>query len=128
MAGAAATDGPRGVRVCLHCVLARALRAEADSLGLGGRRPILLAHTDSVLLPHVGAVLYRALRSLLQEAATAPGDAPVRLAVRALAGKSHVEVTATVGSGRAVRVLARAFPRHVEGTLERGFLEGLGRA
>jgi hypothetical protein len=104
-------------RTCLHCALARAVRAEADGLAVTLRR------SEPVLLPLPGQRIYRALRRLLR-AARAAGDGEVRLAVVDLPGTSHVDVMAVVPSPR-VRVLHCELPRHVDGTLSGGFAEAL---
>jgi hypothetical protein len=109
-------------RVCLHCALARALRAEAPSFTASGLE-IRLARSEPVFLPVSGAALYRALRRLLAAARAAAEHGPVKLAVLDLRGKSHVEVTATVAAAARVRVLACAFPQFVPSTLPRGFGE-----
>ena len=112
-------------RICLHCVLARALRAEAAALEARGVTPAL-GHSDPVQLPVSGVRTYRRLRRLLAEAGAKAETRLVKLAVIALDGKSYVEVTATVITGRRARVLRCEFPRQVPGTLGGGFLEGLG--
>jgi hypothetical protein len=111
-------------RVCLHCVLARALRAESARLHEAGIS-IVVGHTDAVLLPQLGSTLYRELRGLLHAAGEVATGGTLKLTVLALPGKSHVEVTAAVRTAERARVLKRAFARHVEGTLERGFPETL---
>jgi len=111
-------------RTCLHCALARALRAESSTLA---ERGVVLRfeRSEPVWLPASGMRLYRGVRRLLRQAAghAAPGAA--KLAVIDIAGKSHVEVTATVTVPGGSRVLGVAFPRHVPGALARGFTEGL---
>lgn len=109
-------------RTCLHCALARALRAEAPALAARGLSATL-GRSDPVWLPISGARLYRALRRLLRTAEAQADAPPVKLAVLDLPGKSHVEVTATVHVGHASRVLRCAFPRHAAGTLAFGFAE-----
>jgi len=109
------------MRTCLHCALARALRAE--TLAPGSLR-VHLGRSDPVWVPVPGQRVYRAIRALLREAGREADD--VKLAVVDLVGKSHVEVTAVArrpdGSSR---VFVRAFPRFAPGTLARGFAEAL---
>jgi len=109
-------------RSCLHCALARALGDEAAALEAAGLS-VTLGRSDPVWLPVRGAVLYRALRRLLRDARTDAARGAIRLTVVDLTGKSHVEVTAAVPSGRGARVLSRAFPRFELGLLGRGFAE-----
>src|SRR5262245_24330435 len=110
------------MRTCLHCALARALRAE--TLAPGSPLRVHLGRSDPVWLPVPGRQIYRGVRALLREARTEADD--VKLSVVDLAGKSHVEVTAVArhpdGSSR---VFVRAFPRFAPGTLARGFAEAL---
>jgi hypothetical protein len=109
-------------RSCLHCALARAVRAESGAFA--GRGLVLtFARSEPVWLPGSGMQLYRGVRRLLQEARTAAVGGGVKLSVVDLPGKSHVEVTATVATDRGSRVLACAFARHARGTLSRGFAE-----
>ena len=111
-------------RTCLHCALARALRAESAAFtarGLG----VSFTRSDPVWLPMEGGRLYRAIRRLVRDARGRADNGIVKLAVLDLSGKSHVEVTATVRLGRGAVVLACAFPRHLPGTLAGGFVEGL---
>lgn len=110
-------------RSCLHCALARALRSEADALAAQGLT-VTFTRSDPVWLPTSGARLYRGVRRLLREARAASTGPAVKLAVLDLAGKSHVEVIATVRTARGTRVLTCAFERHVSGTLAGGFAEG----
>lgn len=121
-----ATDATGAVaRACLHCALARALRAES-AVFTARRLEVRLSLVDPILLPARGARLYRALRRLLRGAAQI-ADAPgtLKVAVIALRGKSHVEVTATVPAGRGARVSSCAFPLFVPGALAGGFAEAL---
>ena len=107
-------------RICLHCVLARALRAEVQTLaGL----QVKLGPSAAVFLPGPGAMVYRRLRSLLREAAAHASGDRLKLSVLDLPGKSHVEVTATFATAIGARVLSRAFPLHDPATLARGFAE-----
>jgi hypothetical protein len=111
-------------RTCLHCALARALRAETATLAARG----LLLHferTEPVWLPVSGMRLYRGVRRLLRQAVVHGQPGTVKLVVLTLTGKSHVEVTATVPGPDGARVFAVAFPRYVPGTLARGFAEGI---
>jgi hypothetical protein len=114
-------------RTCVHCVLARALRAESAALSRAGLSATL-RRSEPVTLPHAGAGVYREIRALLREAASTATVGPIRLALLDLRGKWCVEVTATVQTGRRTRVFVRAFPRHAAGALDEGFLEGLAPA
>ncbi|HLK11118.1 MAG TPA: hypothetical protein VKW76_07040 [Candidatus Binatia bacterium] len=114
-------------RTCLHCVLARALRAEAPGLARA-RVEVIVRRSGPLLLPRPGGAIYRALRGLLREAGRLGAGGRVKVAVHDFVGKSHVEVAATVVAGGRVRLLGRAFARHAEGSLGGGFLEGLGGA
>ena len=109
-------------RVCLHCVLARALRAEAEILHERGLE-VKLGPSQAVFLPGSGSTTYRRLRSLLREAATQTNGDRLKLSVLDLPGKSHVEVTATFATALGARVLSRAFPLHDPAMLARGFAE-----
>jgi hypothetical protein len=111
-------------RSCLHCALARALRAESEAYRATGLT-LSFTRSDPVWLPAPGMRLYRAVRRLLQMARVRADGGGVKLAVVDLPGKSHVEVTATVPVGRGTRVLALSLPRHAPGTLARGFAETL---
>src|SRR2546429_3926923 len=63
-------------RSCLHCVLARVLRAEADALRERGLE-VRLGPSEAVLLPAAGAATYRTVRALLRAAiADAAGPPP----------------------------------------------------
>lgn len=110
---------------CLHCVLARALRAEGEALERRGVTAAL-GYSDPVQLPISGVRTYRRLRRLLAEAGAKAETRVMKLAVIALDSKSYVEVTAMVVTGGRARVLRCEFPRQVPGTLGGGFLEGLG--
>lgn len=109
-------------RSCLHCALARALRAEAAAFNASGL-DVRLSRSEPVFLPIAGGTLYRGLRRLLTAARTTAERSPVKLAVLDLVGKSHVEVTATVLCGRTSRVLSCAFPCSDPATLAGGFVE-----
>lgn len=109
-------------RVCLHCVLARALRAESRTLTERGLE-VKLGPSEAVFLPGSGAKTYRRLRSLLREAAAQASGDRLKLSVLDLPGKSHVEVTATFATALGARVLSRAFPLHDPAALARGFAE-----
>ncbi|MCW5893106.1 MAG: hypothetical protein KIT14_21535 [bacterium] len=111
-------------RTCLHCALARALRAEADALAAAGLA-IRLGRSEPVWLPASGQRLYRAIRRLLRTARLRAEHGPVKLAVVDLVGKPDVEVTAAVPVGCDARVLRVAFPRHVPAALPGGFAEGV---
>jgi hypothetical protein len=107
-------------RICLHCVLTRALKAEVQTLaGL----EVKLGPSAAVFLPGSGAMVYRRLRSLLREAAADVRGDRLKLSVLDLPGKSHVEVTATFATAIGARVLSRTFPLHDPATLARGFAE-----
>lgn len=105
-------------RTCVHCVIARVVRLEAA----GGE--IRVGHGPPVTLPHAGGAVFRAVRALVREARAA-GAGPIKLRILDMPGWSRVEVTASVRVGRNACVLTRAFARHVDGTLEGGFAEGL---
>jgi hypothetical protein len=109
-------------RSCLHCALARALGDESTALAAAGLT-VTLGRSDPVWLPVRGAVLYRGLRRLLRAAQAGATRGTLRLAVVDLTGKSHVEVTAAVPSGRGTRVLSHAFPRFDQSLLGHGFAE-----
>jgi len=112
-------------RACLHCALARALRAESAALARRGLE-VRLSVVDPILLPMRGARVYRALRRLLREAELAaqpPG--PLKVAIIMLRGKSHAEVTATFPVGRRAVIRSCAFPLFVPGALAGGFAEAL---
>jgi len=103
--------------------MARAVRAE--STGAANAGTISFVRSEPVWLPAPGMRLYRDLRRLLRQARAEAGGGPIKLSVLDLLGKSHVEVTATVSSGRSTRVLACSFPRHAAGMLGQGFAETL---
>ncbi len=109
-------------RTCLHCVLARVLRAEADALRERGLE-VRLGPSEAVLLPAAGAATYRTVRALLRAAIADAAGPRIRLAVVDQAGKSHVELTAVFADARRTRVLSCAFPRHDPGALAGGFAE-----
>jgi hypothetical protein len=109
-------------RSCLHCALARALRAEAAAFHARGL-DVRLSRSEPVFLPLGGATLYRTLRQLLGAARVAAERSPVKLAVLDLVGKSHVEVTATVLRGTTSSVFSCAFPCSDPSTLAGGFAE-----
>jgi len=109
-------------RACLHCALARALRAEAAAFADRGLT-LGFTRSDPVWLPDSGMRLYRGVRRLLRAARTLADEGPVKLTVVDLPGKSRVEVTATVATRGRHRVLSCPFPRHVRGTLASGFSE-----
>jgi len=109
-------------RTCLHCVLARVLRAEADALRERGLE-VRLGPSEAVLLPAAGAATYRTVRALLRAAIADAAGPRIRLAVVDQAGKSYVEVTAVFADARRTRVLSCAFPRHDPGALAGGFAE-----
>ncbi|HZP43328.1 MAG TPA: hypothetical protein VFD84_17710 [Candidatus Binatia bacterium] len=109
-------------RVCLHCVLHRALEAERQAFAARGLDP-RLGKTDAVFLPLRASEVYRGLRTLLRAAHARAERAPVKLAVLAAVGKSHVEVIATVLRGRKSEVLSCAFPLTDVASLSGGFAE-----
>ena len=109
-------------RICLHCVLARALRAEGRTLTERGLE-VKLGPSAAVFLPGSGAMVYRRVRSLLREAAAQARGARLKLSVLDLPGKSHVEVTVTFATVVGAQVLSRSFPLHDPATLARGFAE-----
>jgi hypothetical protein len=110
-------------RACVHCVLARAVRAESAACTASGVT-LVIGHCDPVWLPTPGPRLYRSLRRLVSEALLLTGRERVTLSVWGAWGKSFVDVTAILQRDRQVRLLRRSFPRHVPGTLESGFVEG----
>src|SRR5215475_8676965 len=103
--------------------MARAIRAESSDAASGAA--INFARSEPVWLPTPGMRLYRDLRRLLRQARAEADGRAIKLSVLDLLGKSHVEVTATVSSGRSTRVLACSFPRHAAGMLGQGFAETL---
>ena len=109
-------------RTCLHCVLARLLRAESAALGARGLT-LKLGAFEPLFLPARGAALYRSLRALLVGATRQATGGRLKLAVLDLPGKSHVEVTVSFAAGRRTRVLSCAFPRHDPDALGSGFAE-----
>jgi hypothetical protein len=109
-------------RTCLHCALARAVRAETAALEARGLA-VHFERTEAVWLPVSGVRLYRGVRRLLRQAAAQAEPGIFKLVVLTLTGKSHVEVTATVPVRSGTRVFSAAFPRYVPGTLARGFAE-----
>jgi hypothetical protein len=109
---------------CLHCVLARVLRAEEAHLAARGLT-VTVAPGDPVRLPIAAPPLYRTLRAMLRNAADAAERPPLRVAVLDLPGRRLVEVTATARVGRGARIWRTTLPRHAPGTLEGGFAEGL---
>lgn len=111
-------------RTCLHCALARALRAEASTLAARGV-VLRFERSEPVWLPASGMRLYRGVRRLLRRAAENAAPGAAKLAVIDVSGKSQVEVTATVTVPGGARVFGVAFPRHVPGALARGFAEGV---
>jgi hypothetical protein len=113
----------RAVRTCLHCALARALRAESAALAAAGLA-VRLGPFAPVLLPLSGAHVYRQLRRLLT-AVRGEASGGVKVAVLDLRGKSHVEVTATVARGGGAAVLSCTFARFDPAALPLGFAEGV---
>src|SRR5947208_16368133 len=80
-------------RTCLHCVLARVLRAEADALRERGLE-VRLGPSEEVLLPAAGATTYRTVRALLRAAIADAAGPLIRLAVLDAMGKIHAKVHA----------------------------------
>lgn len=112
-------------RSCLHCALARALSTEADAYA-GRGLELRLSRSEPVWLPVRGATIYRGIVALLRRARDEAAGSPVRLAVLALPGKTHVEVTAVVTADRGHRVFACSFPQFVAARLSGGFSEHFG--
>jgi hypothetical protein len=112
------------MRTCVHCVLARALAAEAAALSRAGLA-VHVRSTVPVSLPRAAGGVYRELRGFLREAAAGVRGGIVRVCLVDLPGRWCIEVLAAVPDGRGTRVLSRVFPRHADGTLEGGFLEGV---
>jgi hypothetical protein len=111
-------------RTCLHCVLARALAAEEAALARAGMT-VRVRATPPVALPHAAAGIYREIRRLLHDAMAQAAPGVLRVTLVDLPGRPCVEVLAAVAAGGRTRVLGRSFPRHVEGTLASGFVEGM---
>ena len=109
-------------RTCLHCVLARVLRAEADALRERGLE-VRLGLSEPVLLPAAAGATYRTVRALLRAAMADAAGPSIRLAVLDQPGKSHVEVMAAFAVAHRTRVLSCAFPRHDPRSLPGGFAE-----
>lgn len=109
------------MRTCLHCVVVRTLVAENDVLRARGLE-VRLGPSEGVFLPGSGRTIYRSVRALLRTAMAQSTGPHIRLALLALAGKSHVEVTAAFAVERGVRVLSCAFPRHDPTALAGGVL------
>lgn len=110
-------------RTCLHCVLARALAAEGPALARAGMT-VRVRAAPPVSLPHAAAGVYREVRRLLRDAMADAAPGVLRVTLVDLPGRAVVEVLAAVAAGGRTRVFGRSFPRHVEGTLEGGFVEG----
>ena len=106
---------------CLHCSLARAVDEEWRGQIDG---PVLrIGRSDPLWLPLPGARVYRELRRLLRAARALSGDS-LKLVVLDLAGKSHVEVVATVGrQGERPRSVSVQLPRFAVERLAAGFAE-----
>jgi hypothetical protein len=119
LAGRRIADG----RVCLHCALARLLRAEAAAFAERNIE-ITVRLCDPAWVPGTGVHVYRLLRRLVQDARDQAGEGPVKLAILNVAGKSHVEVTATIRTPDGARVLGCTFPRYRVSALAGGFAEG----
>jgi len=111
-------------RTCLHCVIQRVLRREAGALAARGLQ-VNWSHFDAVWLPQSGGKIYRRVRQFVRDVqgAAEPGS-PVKIAVlHDLAGKSHVEVTASFRSRDGWQALSCRLPRCLVHTLWLG-LEG----
>ena len=111
-------------RTCLHCALARALRAEAPALSARGVT-VTMGRSDPVWVPIAGGRVYRGIRRVLRAAAAVTERHVVRLAVIDLLGKPEVEVTATALVPPRAHVFRAGFARVVAGPLPGGFDEGL---
>lgn len=109
-------------RTCLHCVLARVLRAEADALRERGLE-VRLGLSEPVLVPAAAGATYRTVRALLRAAMADAAGPSIHLALLDQPGKSHVEVTAAFAVAHRTRVLSCAFPRHDPRSLPGGFAE-----
>jgi len=116
-------EGAEDRRTCLHCALARALKAETGALEARGVT-VTMGRSDAVWLPISGARIYRAIRRLLREAAAVGEQHTVRMAVIDLLGKPEVEVTAAALLRGRATVFREAFPRVVPEPLPGGFAEG----
>jgi hypothetical protein len=104
-------------------VLRRALAAEAVRSALRGLTFSVAPYSET-WLPIRGRVLYRSVRALLRQAAASAQPCQIRVAVlETVAGKSHVELTASFRIAGSVRVLSCRLPRFVEDTLWMGFNE-----
>jgi hypothetical protein len=110
-------------RTCLHCALARVLRAEAPALAARGVT-VTMGRSDPVWLPISGTRVYRGVRRVLRAAAAASDHHVVRLAVIDLLGKPEVEVTAAALLPDRALVFRAGFVR-VVGPLAGGFSEGV---
>jgi hypothetical protein len=111
-------------RTCLHCILGRVLRSEVpkfEAVGLS----VMIGHLEPLWLPLPAPFVYRSIRRLLRSARVSADRPRVRVTVVNMLGKAHVEVLVPIRCGRDVRVLTTAFARHVAGTLDGGFTEGL---
>jgi hypothetical protein len=111
-------------RTCLHCALARVLRAEAPALEARGVT-VTMGRSDPVWVPISGTRVYRGIRRVLREAATVAERHVVRLAVIDLLGKPEVEVTAAALLPDRALVFRAGFARFMGGPLPGGFSEGV---
>ena len=109
-------------RTCLHCVLARVLRAESQALRERGLE-VRLRPSDAVFLPATGAAAFRKIRELVRAAMVDAAGPDIRIALLDQPGKSHVEVTAAFASSRGTRVRSCAFLRCDPAALGGGFAE-----
>ncbi len=90
-------------RTCLHCVLERAVGHASPALEAAGLSVTLHAR-EPIWLP----------------------ETPVKIEVLdRVAGKSHIEVTATFRAGRRWRVQSISVPRYLPRALWFGFAEGI---
>ena len=109
-------------RTCLHCVVQRVLRREADALAAQGLQ-VTLSHFEPVWLPERGGRLYRRVRHFIRDVqyAAVPGS-PMKITVlHGLPGKSHVEVSVSFRAANGWQVLSCNLPRYVLSRLWLGF-------
>ena len=86
-------------RTCLHCVLERAVGHASPALEAAGLSVTLHAR-EPIWLPETGTRVYRPIRRLLGAVCTQATAGPVKIEVLdRVAGKSHIEVTATFRAG-----------------------------
>ncbi len=109
-------------RSCLHCVLNRVLAAEADAFA-ARRLEVVRGREEASWLPDRGGIVYRRLKRLFRDVATAASPGPVRITTLDAVGRSHVEVLATFTSGTGWRTLSCLLPRYVLAALWHGYAE-----